>query len=782
MIEFIRRGGDAPQIDTPIGDYPLFLSRMLASRGLDTEEKISAFLSASKDDLSDPMLMPGMEKAKAILLQAKQEKTNTVIYGDYDCDGVTASAIMKETLDHLGIPCAVRLPDRHSEGYGLNEAAVREVAREAKLLITVDNGITAVNEIALAKELGMTVILTDHHRPHEVIPAADAIICPTTGGYPYDAFCGAGVAFCVARAMCGDKFAFTLLDLCALGTIADMVPLTGENRVLAKCGLEAIKNTKRPGLRELCKISAIGSTVTGMDVGFRLAPRINACGRLESADIALELLTTKDRDTAAGIAIRMQQLNEQRKDRENDLISSADAQLKAIDLVHRRAIVLWKEGWESGVAGLAAGRIAEKTGYPTVVLCVQDGKAVGSARSAGDVDIHKALEKCADLMIRFGGHKAAAGMTLEAENLEAFAERLSDAVREQTGDRPLCPRKEYDTEITLGEVTVNNILLLDRLEPFGMANPEPVFLIRGAEAETVSRCGRDGLHLRGSFRQDRNTRNGIGFNMGSQADDLPGRAVDLLISPTINEFRGERKPELRLNAIRTGGGSIPEKRDREDAALLRDLSILCDAPGPAAPARDAAELKDFAALPQGVCVVCRTKSGAEEAAKAFPDFEPCLYAADDLPAYNCILYAGSIPAVTAPFDRILLWEGEAAPGEALLWQKKTGAEVMTARQSSALRARLTALRYPAETDMGEGPGIPEMRNVYSTLARSGWSDPPPVLAYNAKQTESHVLTALFIMEHMELIRFTLNPFTAEPKPSAKKAMAADPLYRLIHQL
>ena len=422
----------------PLTGLPAWLCGLLAARGVTTAEAAQSFLHPAADQLRDPLALHDLEQAVAIIRNAAAQGRRAVVYGDYDVDGVSASAILYETLGILGMARQVYLPDRHKEGYGLNIPAVEKLAQEADILITVDCGITSIAEVSRAKELGMTVVVTDHHRHLDTLPPADAVVSPLLGDYPFPGLCGAGVAWKLALALAGEQV-MELMELAAVATVADMVPLTDENRVIAALGLEQLAHTKRPGLRAVMERAGVQGTVSSDQVGFQIAPRMNACGRMASARIAFDMLTTRDRGEAEELAARMEALNQERKAEENKVLEAALSQAAQMDLVENHAIVVWGEGWNSGVVGLAAGRVAEQFAYPTVALAVDGDKCVGSARSAGDIDIYKALSQCADLFERFGGHKQAAGLTLKRENLEIFAKRLSQAVAEQTGGKPVKP-------------------------------------------------------------------------------------------------------------------------------------------------------------------------------------------------------------------------------------------------------------------------------------------------------------------------------------------------------
>ena len=526
--------GDVPSLP----GMPEWMGRLLRARGVRTKAEALAFLNPDEGQLLPPESLPGVTEAVALLRDVREKGESAVIFGDYDVDGVCASAIMREALNALGIVCEVYLPDRHQEGYGLNPEAVTRLAARYKLLLTVDCGITAVDEVRLAREKGMRVIVTDHHHIGDALPEADAVISPLLCGYPFPYLCGAGVAYKLACALMGQS-AKKLMDLTALATVADMVPLTGENRVLVKLGLPRILRSPRPGLKKLMELAGVRETLTAEQVGFQLAPRLNACGRMESARIAFDLLTTGDAALAAELALMAEGLNARRREEEAAVITEAEKQVAQMDLVDSHVIVICGHGWNSGVVGLAAGRVAEKYAYPTAVLSEQDGVCVGSARSAGQVDLYEALKACADLFIRFGGHKQAAGLTMEGRNLPAFRRRFSEAVDRQLGGCPPVPEMVLDGEMRLHDVTEENIALLSRMEPFGMGNPSPRFLCRGAEGLSLRPVGAEGRHLKCTFMQDDVIRDGIFFGGGENAR-LGNSRFELAMTPVLNVFRGTR--------------------------------------------------------------------------------------------------------------------------------------------------------------------------------------------------------------------------------------------------
>ena len=339
---------------------PDWLARLLYARGIRTAEEARLFLYPGLDQIRSPLALPGMEAATALLRQAQETGQSVAIYGDYDVDGVCASAILKEAFSLYGLACVTYLPHRHKEGYGLNIPAVEMLAKDCDLLVTVDCGITSVEEVAAARSAGMQVIVTDHHQPGDQLPQADAVVSPLLQDYPFPFLCGAGVAWKLAWGLIGER-AMPLLELAALATIADMVPLTGENRSIVALGLQQLSQTRRLGLRAVMESAGIKGKITSEQVAFQIAPRMNACGRMDTAQIALDMLLTHDAVQAHALAARLENLNQERKNQESQVVEDALAQVAGMDLIITRGLVVMGQDWNSGVVGLAAGKIAENT-------------------------------------------------------------------------------------------------------------------------------------------------------------------------------------------------------------------------------------------------------------------------------------------------------------------------------------------------------------------------------------------------------------------------------------
>ncbi len=544
------------------------VATLLVQRGLDMPDAAWAFLKPSLGQLDDPRALPGVEQAAALLVQAVRDERPIVVYGDYDVDGVTASAILWHTLTELGAAVSCYVPHRLDEGYGLNEDALRRLAEahgEGLLVVTVDCGITATGPAALAKALGIELIITDHHERDEALPEASAIVHPmlVDEGQPVSPLCGAGVAlklaWQVARVHCGQdklpkalsELMVDLVALAALGTVADVVPLVGENRVLTHAGLGRVKDTRFVGLNALIDASELRKeTVEAYHVGFVLGPKLNAVGRLGHAAEAVELLTTATGARAMAIAKVLSKVNDERRATERAIYREAvemiDNEEHATD--DKRALVLMKEGWHPGVIGIVASRLVERYGRPTVMLSRDNGKAKGSARSVDGVCIHSALTACSDHLSRFGGHAMAAGMQLESERVPAFREAIVAHVNDELSVDELKPAVSVDLQAELAQCELHTAMELAKLAPFGKRNPSPRVLIRGVRLQRpAERMGQQGKHLSMLFAQGDAVVRAVAFGFGDEASRLPGGAVvDVVAQLKVNAFRGQKRAELHV--------------------------------------------------------------------------------------------------------------------------------------------------------------------------------------------------------------------------------------------
>jgi single-stranded-DNA-specific exonuclease len=579
------------------------LARLLAQRGLEDRDAALSFLDPKLTDLHDPAALPGCTDAAERLARAVRDKQPVVIYGDYDVDGVTASAILWHTLRGLGHDAVTTyVPHRLDEGYGLNaEAFDRFAARTPQpLVVSVDCGITAVEVAAHARSLGLELIITDHHAfDPEALPEAVALVHPGLGvgswelgigdkaedrerlgdssltpnpqpPTPTSPLCGAGVAFKlawqVARAHCGGgdlpgklkRLLLDLMSLAALGTVADVVPLVGENRVIVTHGLGRIKDTPLDGLNALLDAAELRTEkVDAYHAGFVLGPRLNACGRMGHAKQAVTLLTDATPRRAGELARFLTQQNDQRRATERRILQQAHEMVAARgdDAEGCRAIVLAREDWHPGVIGIVASRLVEAYHRPAVLLGIdaETGIAKGSARSVDGLDLHAALSDCAHHCTKFGGHAMAAGLTLPAENLDALRDDLHAAVDRRVTEQDLLPRLRIDAEVTLAECVLPVFGELERLAPFGRDNPRPRLCLRGVRtARPGQRMGQQGQHLSVSLRDDEgHAVRAVGFGMGDRAEELPaGHLVDVVFEPKQNTWRGVTSPELLLRDLR----------------------------------------------------------------------------------------------------------------------------------------------------------------------------------------------------------------------------------------
>ena len=533
----------------PLFGQPGWFSALLRLRGIDTDEKARAFLSPSLDDLHDPLRMHDMEKIVSMLRKAAADGTKILVWGDYDADGVCAASILVETLRAIGADADYRLPSRHSEGYGLNEAGIRDAAGTYGLLITVDCGISNHAEVALAKELGMAVIVTDHHALPPELPAADAVTSPLLDGYPCQHLCGAGVALKICQALRGMPGILEELDLAAIATVADVVPLSGENRVIVREGLNRIAETNRPGLKALMRAAEVEPPVKADQLAFRIGPRLNAAGRLEDAALAAELLQTRDPARGAELAGKLNSLNARRQGLEKQMTDAALVQVHTPGIPNPHSLVVAAEGWDPGLIGLTAGRLCQRYHLPAVALSLQGDEAVGSCRSIPGVHIFEMLGKCADLLERFGGHEQAAGLSLKRERVGAFRARLEQVIRESCDPRCFEPCQEYDLSLPFRTWSPAVLKKLDDLEPTGCGNPPPVFLLSGVSVQSMRRVGKDMSHLQVTLLDEDTFLKGIGFSMGAAAD-TGWSDVDILYRPILNEFRGRTSVEAQISALR----------------------------------------------------------------------------------------------------------------------------------------------------------------------------------------------------------------------------------------
>ncbi len=548
-------------------DLPKTVIKILINRKIDTTEKVKAFINPRLEDMSDPFILKGMSKAIDRITEALKQNEKIMIYGDYDVDGITATALLFLVLNRLGAQVDYYLPNRLTEGYGLSEDGILEAkSREITLLISVDTGITAVQEVEFARAQGIECIITDHHETGDILPNAVAIVNPKQDNCPYDAaeLSGVGVAFKLAQGLY-KKLGQDIseldrhLDLVALGTSADIVPLLGENRTLTRYGFQQIARTTKPGLKSLAFVSGLmGKEIGTGQIVFVLAPRINAIGRLGDAKQAIKLLTTRDEQLAAKIARTLDSENRRRKSIDEATLNEALAQIDELcDLENDKAIVLASEGWHQGVIGIVASRLVERFHLPTVLIAIDNGEGKGSARSIPGFHLYEALKHCEDTLIRYGGHKYAAGLTIRPENVDKFRHKMQEVSRRMLSDEDLVPKLFVDAEIELDDIHPDFVDILESFSPFGPMNMRPIFLTRNLEVVGQPyRVGKN--HLKMRVRKGNTIIDVIGFGFGELVRPLSMRSgtIDMAYVIEYNHWNGVARIQLRVKDIRFDSGHI----------------------------------------------------------------------------------------------------------------------------------------------------------------------------------------------------------------------------------
>lgn len=530
-------------------------------RGIDQADALEEFLTADLSQLHSPSLLHDMDKAVERIRSAIAQNEPILIYGDYDADGMTAASIVKETLEMLGAEVEVYLPNRFTDGYGPNLSVYQYFIEQQgiSLIVTVDNGVAGHEAIAYAQEQGVDVIVTDHHSLPDELPAAFAIVHPEhpESDYPFKHLAGCGVAFKLATALL-ETLPTEFLDLVAIGTIADMVSLTGENRLLVKAGLQVLKETERLGLQEMLRLADIDpGTVNEETVGFTLAPQLNALGRLDDPNAAIELLTGFDDEEARELALMIQAKNEERKELVQSIYEEAKQQVKTDSPVQ----VLAKDGWHPGVLGIVAGRLLEELGQPVIALGISEGKAKGSARSPEFFDLFAALNPHRDLFVAFGGHSGAAGMTIEVEKLEklqtvlvAFAEASEIEMNQK-------PALSLAGQLSLPDLSLETLKSLDKLAPFGMDNPKPVFQLRQSQVVQARTMGQGGSHLKLRVKEGDSQYDVVAFGRGSLMSEFQqATGLELAVTLSVNRWNGATTLQLMLQDARVNGVQLLDIR------------------------------------------------------------------------------------------------------------------------------------------------------------------------------------------------------------------------------
>lgn len=543
------------------------IDQILLNRGIDTEEDADLFLNPSLDRLRDPYLMKDMEKSVLRIKEAIANNERIWVYGDYDVDGVSSTSVLCLYFKDIGYPVNYYIPNRLKEGYGINEDAVKHIHEKGcDLLISVDCGITSNKEVDIANDLGIDVIITDHHECQEEIPKAYAVVNPKQDdcNYPFDMLCGCGIAFKLIQALTpAEEFkvkAYNYLEIVTLATICDIVPLKDENRIIVKNGLKLMREGKNIGLRELLKVSGVeGDKIGSSHIGFAVGPRINAAGRLGYSYLGVELFTTDSEEEAKEIAGLLEDKNEERKDIEAKMYNDAESIINSDSRYENdKVLVLASEGWQHGIIGIVASKLTEKYYKPTVLLSIEDGAATGSARSIKGFSIFDALMRCSDLMTKFGGHEQAAGLTVPVENIDKLRDEVNEFADYSLTEEDMIEHVSVEFELDDKSAKLSLVDSLHNLEPFGMSNPTPRFIMRDCEIKDIFLMGKAKNHLKliVSKYSDSNTMideqfECVGFNMAYLAAGYQvGDRIDVLFQLDKNSYMGNTKVQFLLKDIR----------------------------------------------------------------------------------------------------------------------------------------------------------------------------------------------------------------------------------------
>lgn len=532
------------------------IGKIIVNRNVTSDEDVRIFITPTRDDFHDPFLFKGMDIAVDRILQAINNKEKIIIYGDYDVDGITSTTVLKKYLQERGGIVNTYIPNRLNEGYGLNKEAIKKIKEMGTdLIITVDCGISGIEEVKYAKELGIEVIVTDHHEVGEVLPDALAVIDAKRkdNTYPFNLLAGVGVVFKVIQAISiklnlkAEEY-LKYLDLVCVGTISDIVPLEGENRTIAKLGLMLIRVTKNVGLRELIKSSGY-KEIDSNTISFGVAPRINACGRMGHEEEALKLFLAETKEEAVEVTKKLNEYNTLRQNTEKAIYEDAVSKIEKENIENKNSIVVGGYNWHHGVIGIVSSKVTEKYYKPSILLCFEDGIAKGSGRSIQGFDLYEGLTKCSEFLDKFGGHAMAVGLTLNKENFENFKDKF-EKIAEEANIKEMVPTIYIDEEVKLKDISMDLVKSLSVLEPFGEANKVPLFLIKNLKIDSI-RALSEGRHLKLSLRDESVVINAIGFDIGNLAEEYKiGDKIDVVGTLEINSFNGFSSIQINIKDIR----------------------------------------------------------------------------------------------------------------------------------------------------------------------------------------------------------------------------------------
>jgi single-stranded-DNA-specific exonuclease len=531
------------------------LATILVNRDIVDEEKINKFLNPKRSDFYAPYLLPDMEIAIQRIIEAIENKERIVIYGDYDVDGITSVTVLKKFLEERGMEVSEYIPNRLEEGYGLNKEAIKEIAGQGKqLMITVDCGISAVEEVEYANELGLETIITDHHEPGNKLPNAIAIIDAKRkdNTYPFRNLAGVGVVFKLIQALgirlkLEEKEYLKYLDIVCIGTISDIVPLVDENRVIVKLGLKLVEQTRNLGLKAIIESSGY-SKVDSSTISFGVAPRINACGRMGHQEEALNLFLAEDIDEVKRLTQRLNDYNKTRQETEKKIYNDAIEEIERNKLYNKNTIVIMQKNWHHGVIGIVSSKITEIYFKPSILLCEEGENGKGSGRSIPGFDLYEALTECKENVDKFGGHSMAIGINIKKDKFEKFKDQLEE-IAEKKEIEKIVPILKIDAQIELDDINKEMVESLKELEPFGEENKMPVFVFKNLKIDSI-RALSEGKHLKLTLKENKNIVNAIGFNLGELSNEYKiGDKIDVVGSLEINTFNGTNNIQINIKDI-----------------------------------------------------------------------------------------------------------------------------------------------------------------------------------------------------------------------------------------
>lgn len=766
MLNFKKRNDDNKNSENL--PYSRVLSKLLCSRGIDTEQKAERFLHPSFEQLNDPFLFADMEKFIKIIKEIKKNNEPVIVFGDYDCDGICASIILAEALTEYGINAQNYIPPRN-DGYGLNIAAINDLSKKYKVLITVDLGISNHEEIIRAKELGMTVIVTDHHQLTNIKCPADAIIHPLIEPYPYKLLCGTGVAYKIACALHGVENCDKWLELAAIATIGDVVPLSGENRVIVALGLQKIKSTERIGLISLmndCGINYKDEEVTTSKIAFQLVPRINATGRLESALTALDLLISKNKSDADRIMAKVSELNTTRKSIEETMLNEALEQVKKHDFIQNHVIFVKGKNWNPGIVGLVAGKLCEKYYCPVVALSINKDKATASVRSIPGINIFEMLQKCDEYLLKYGGHKQAAGLSIETKNIEAFFKALNETIIRNTSFDVFVPVKEYDIKIDLEDADFTLIDELKCFAPTGFGNPAPVFLSNNVYVDAARVVGNTGTHLKLALHKNNTVRDAIAFGMGYMEKNL-SNSIDTIFAIKENTFRNKTSISLDIKAIKSAEESNIKIIDGLSSEVY-DYSILNDIKKSVLKTGkftkyDDFDYENFESIVfnqvQGDLLIAHTPQTAKKALEYFKgNLDICTRCPQDIRCFNTLLLNPEYNSISDNYCRIVLLDGALCTEQIeVIKEQFKSTEVFVLKQTDYLTNKINSLNMTDE----------EFRAIYKTILVNN-PDTLENLCKISNYTKLQLIFALTVFDSLGFLKFSKYPFNISINKNAVK--------------